>query len=74
LAGKPLGSFFNAAGVEVDDGLRVEPVYYVHGRSEAIRGRTTVNAVVLAHPLGEIDPRAFMLQTPQIYKCFSYLI
>lgn len=73
MAGKPLGSFFNGSGIEVDE-VRIEPVYYVHGRSEAIRGRTTVSAVVLAHPMGEVDPRAFLLQTPQIYKRFSGLI
>jgi hypothetical protein len=73
MAGKPLGSFFNYSGVDVE-GRRVEPVFYVHGRSEAIRGKTTVSAVVLAYPHGEIDPRDFLLKTPQIYKQFTTLI
>jgi hypothetical protein len=73
MAGKPLSSFLNASGVEVD-GVRMEPAYYVHGRSEAIRGRTTVSAVVLAHSESPIDPLVFMAKSPEIYKRFSLLI
>jgi hypothetical protein len=49
-------------------------VYFVFGLSEAIRGRRTVNAVVLAYPHGPIDRTAFMLKTPRIYKRFTTMI
>jgi hypothetical protein len=73
MAGKPLSSFFNNGGLEIEE-RKLEPVYFVHGRSEAIRGRTTVSAVVLAYPHGTIDRAAFMLKTPEIYKRFATLL
>lgn len=73
MTGKPLSSFFNNSGLEIEE-RKLEPIYFVHGRSEAIRGRTTVSAMVLAYPHGPIDRPAFMLKTPQIYKRFTTLV
>jgi hypothetical protein len=87
LNGRPLSSFFNKAGIrvhEVDVGdderaatdtnwsRDVEPVFYIHGRSETMRGKTTVSAVILAQfrcPEEDLPSIKDLLpQLPAIYK------
>ena len=77
LHGRPLSEVFNGAGLRVitDEGVgEIEPLLFVHGRSESIRGNTTVNAVVLAYPHDEYDLKVFVSKVPEIYKRFTLLI
>lgn len=87
LNGRPLSSFFNEAGLKIDEvdvgdkeraatdtnwSREIEPVFYVHGRSETMRGETTVSAVVLIRfeckPESVPKARDVAAQLPKIYK------
>jgi hypothetical protein len=82
LNGRPLSAFFNEAGARitssgpnVEDKSEVEPVFYIHGRSETMRGKTTVSAVILVHFRCEAvdlpSSRELLPQLPAIYKEIS---
>lgn len=88
LAGAPLSQFLNNAGLrirhlhpetskELDVDL-LEPVFYVHGRSETARGDTTVSAVVLiwfdCAPDSLPRDRDLLPQLPYIYKEVTNLL
>jgi len=82
LAGSPLSAFLDNAGVRIhylnpenDEELdedQLEPVFYVHGRSETARGNTTVSSVVLLWldaPSEQLPPKRVLLsELPAIYK------
>lgn len=81
LNGRPLSSFFNGAGLRVffdDETDLIDPVFYIHGRSETMRGDTVVSAVILArfNCSGEELPktRELVPQLPKIYKEISKAI
>lgn len=78
LNGRPLSAFFNEAGLRVfvgEESDELEPVFYIHGRSETMRGNTTVSAVILARfncPEEELPTtREVAPQLPRIYKEIS---
>lgn len=74
LQGAPLSDFFNGCGVRlIHPGNHFsarEPFFYVHGRSETIRGTTRVTAVVLAtFEDGSLpDVRKFAGKLPELYR------
>jgi hypothetical protein len=82
LAGAPLSRFLDRAGLRVHhlhpetdeelDSDMIEPVFYVHGRSETARGSMTVSAVCLIWFDCPIDglprDRDLLPQLPYIYK------
>ena len=75
LNGRPLSAFFNEAGIHISyvgTDAQIEPIFYVHGRSETMRGNTTISAVVLIHfdCSDEELPktRQLALQLPRIYR------
>lgn len=75
LQGAPLMRWFNGAGLSLmtleSEPDLIEPVWYVHGRSETMRGNTMVSAVVLAQLHGECKPRSLAVRLPEIYKKFA---
>lgn len=73
LNGQPLSTIFNDSGIEID-GEQVEPLYYVHGLVETIRGNPNVTAVVLAKPNLPVDKQEFVKRLPELYKRFSALL
>lgn len=73
LNGQPLSTIFNDSGIEFD-GERFEPLYYVHGLLETIRGDPHITAVVLAKPNVPVDKHEFVKRLPELYKRFSALI
>ena len=82
MNGRPLSAFFNGCGIVIQRGedekdwQQLEPLFYVHGRSEALRGNVTVTAVVLVKfPTGqEPDPRELLPKLPAIYKVISRVL
>lgn len=70
---QPLSSIFNDSGIEID-GEQVEPLYYVNGLVETIRGNPTISNVVLAKPNLPVDKREFAKRLPELYKRFSALL
>lgn len=78
LAGKSLGAFLDKSGVEmvVDDCLeREEPLRYVHGRSESMKGKQLISSVLLAAILSSEDCQdiTWLANLPTIYSRFLEL-
>ena len=73
LNGQPLSTIFNDSGIDID-GEQIEPLYYVHGLVETIRGNPNVTAVVLTKPSLAIDKRDFAKLLPELYKRFTVLL
>lgn len=84
LNGRPLSSFLNRSGIRIhhskDDTQiqEIEPIFYIHGRSETVRGTTKVTAVILMlfHCSEEQLPRQrdLISMTPRLYREISKLI
>ena len=76
MNGRPLSAFFNGCGASISRSCdeegpeQVEPLFYVHGRSEALKGQVTVTAVVLVKFVvgEEPDPRELLPKLPEIYE------
>lgn len=81
MQGRPLSAFLDLCGgkfrIHVDQERErkeeIEPLFYVHGRSEAMRGNMTVSAVILAHfsSIVDFDTRRITGELPKIYKFIS---
>ena len=72
LAGIPLKSWLDEANLVVSGTTEfVGPLRYIHGRSEAIKGRTSVSAVLLARLDRPIPEAAWMAAIPGIYGRFT---
>lgn len=74
LAGKALSAFLEGCGLETDD-EHVEPLRYVHGRTETMRGASRVSSVLLAeirHP-EPVDEALWLSNLPTIYTKFLAL-
>ena len=81
LNGKPLTSILGNSGIRVTHGEEaesLEPAFYIHGRSETMRGNTTVSSVVLAKFDCADDQlpehRELIPRLPKIYRKVSALI
>ena len=82
MNGRPLSAFFNVCGIVIQRGedetdrQQLEPLFYVHGRSEALRGNVTVTAVVLVKfPAGqEPNPVDLVPKLPAMYKVISQIL
>lgn len=79
LAGKALGGFLEGSGLELKVDGKVEewhePLRYVHGRTETMRGRHKVSSVLLAkitHP-EPVDEVLWLANLPTIYTKFLAL-
>jgi len=80
MQGRPLSDFFDFSGARVEyaeaEEAELQPMFYVHGRSEALRGNMTVTAVVLIRfdcPPDQVPSvREIRLNTPEIYRKVSY--
>ena len=78
LAGTGLNRFFDRCqisstmGEGVPTGTLSEPFRYVHGKSELMKGKHTVSAVLLAHPEfeAEIPEPQWLSYLPKIWKHF----
>jgi hypothetical protein len=70
---QPLSSIFNDSGIEIGE-ERVEPLYYINGLVETIRGNPTISNVVLTKPNLPVDKREFAKRLPELYKRFSALL
>jgi hypothetical protein len=74
LAGKALGAFLEGSGLETDS-EHVEPLRYVHGRTETMRGTNKISSVLLAeirHP-EPVDEALWLSNLPTIYTKFLAL-
>lgn len=69
LAGRALGWFLDKCGLEFDDEVH-EPLRYVHGRTETMRGRYKVSSVLLAKGDGVSDDSKWLPALPDIYSKF----
>jgi hypothetical protein len=84
LNGKPLGALFNESGIRMffadaePEPRDIEPVFFVHGRCETMRGNTTISAVILLqfHCEREKLPTKsdILLHTPKLYQEISKLL
>jgi hypothetical protein len=72
LAGTGLGKFFNGSSVFSDGESLAEDLRYVHGRSEVMRGKSTISSVLLARPEpeGGVTDMAWLSYLPEIYRKF----
>jgi hypothetical protein len=78
LAGTGLSRFFDRCRIRstvdesVPTGSPTEEFRYVHGRSEVMKGRHSVSAVLLARPEmeGEIPEPQWLSYLPEIWKHF----
>lgn len=69
LAGRALTHFLDKCSIKRKD----EEVYglrYVHGRSEAMKGKHKVSAVLLAQPQESLEELAWLAALPAIYGEF----
>lgn len=74
LAGKALAAFLEKCGLETDE-EHVEPLRYIHGRTETMRGKNRISSVLLAevrHP-EPVDEALWLSNLPTIYKKFLAL-
>ena len=74
LAGKALAAFLNGCGLEAN-GETYEPLRYVHGRTETMRGTNKISSVLLAKlpPLEQVDEALWLSNLPTIYTRFLAL-
>jgi len=71
LSGTGLGNFLNGTSLLEDGNVVNTYLRYVHGKSEAMKGKHTVSAVLLARPdPGNMVEIAWMTYLPSIYKKF----
>jgi hypothetical protein len=72
LAGSALTKYLDRADLHLPAEEPIQKLRYVHGRSEAMKGRCKVGAVLLAAPLpeGGVTELAWMTYLPDIYKRF----
>jgi hypothetical protein len=72
LAGVGLGKFFNGSQIHFPDSETVAELRYVHGKSEVLKGKHTVSAVLLARPKPEngVSDVVWLTHLPDIYKRF----
>ena len=73
MAGTPLATFFDRAGITLDpgDGAEViDQVRYVHGRSEVLKGSPTVSSVLLCSMDRALDEGAWVSMLPDLYRRF----
>jgi len=80
LAGDSLSKWLNdcqIVGVPLGGPLRseAETLKYVHGRSEVMRGKTTIASVLLAdlHFTKHMEPYQWSIYLPEIYRKFLAL-
>jgi hypothetical protein len=69
LAGEALIKFLDNTTLVIDDAIH-EPMRYVHGRSEVMKGKHEVTAVLLAKMEGFVEPLQWMSYLPDIYQRF----
>jgi len=69
LAGEALTAFLDNTTLVVGDQLH-EPMRYIHGRSEVMKGKHDVTAVLLAKVTGSVEPGRWLTYLPEIYKRF----
>jgi hypothetical protein len=69
LSGEALIKFLDNTTLVIEDVLH-EPMRYVHGRSEVMKGKHEVTAVLLAKVTGSVDQMSWMSYMPEIYKRF----
>lgn len=69
LAGEALIKFLDNTNLVIDDAI-YEPMRYVHGRSEVMKGKHEVTAVLLARVEGSVEPLQWMSYLPEIYQRF----
>lgn len=71
LAGTGLSRFFEGSDLFIEDEPPELGLRYVHGRSEAMRGRATISSVLLARPAPrDLPMSSWVLHLPAIYKEF----
>lgn len=71
MAGAGLSRFFEGSDVTIEDEPPERGLRYVHGRSEAMQGKTTISSVLLARPSPEDVPLSSWVQhLPSIYREF----
>lgn len=74
LAGRALSWFLDRCGLEVEVGDELyEPLRYVHGRTETMKGRHKVSSVLLAKVDGQVDEVKWLATLPSIYSKFLAL-
>jgi hypothetical protein len=73
LNGMPLSQIFNGSGIEAGE-HRLEPLYYIHGRVEVLRGNTEINSVLLGHCDREINIKEFVPKLPALYRRVAALL
>jgi len=79
LAGKALSGFLEMCGLEVkvrgEPAERHEPLRYVHGRTETMKGRHRVSSVLLAKVMSPdpVDMGLWVTSLPDIYTKFLAL-
>lgn len=71
MAGTGLSRFFEGSDLYIEDKPPELGLRYVHGRSEAMKGKATISSVLLARPTPEDVPMSSWVQyLPSIYKEF----
>jgi len=72
LAGTGLSKFFNNTEVLLDGESLSKGLRYVHGRSEVMRGSTSINSVLLAcpEPIDGMSDVDWLYSLPKIYSRF----
>jgi hypothetical protein len=74
LTGVPLKTWLDEADLllpEGSGGTLIGPLRYIHGRSEALKGKTSTSAVLLARLNQPVPEATWTAAIPGIYKRFT---
>jgi hypothetical protein len=75
MCGKGLATWLEESDLKKEDDSEIKGLRYVHGRSEVMRGSTSISAILLAK-FESTDPKVlskWITYLPEIYRRFSLM-